>query len=270
QGDVGYDGPTGWGTPNGPFFLPVAVTEDAKRVAADAVLLRGAVNPKGLETDYRFEYGPTDSYGESAPVPAAAVGNGSDYVELSQAVTGLEGNKPYHYRIVATNSAGTFTGVDRVIGTTPPEAVTGEATDIAISHAVLRGQVNPEGIETTYYFEYGPSASYGAKAPVRVGDAGLDAAAVGVSVTASGLVGGQIYHFRVVAKNAAGVAYGSDGTFTTAPPAWTATDLPQPPSSGNGIEPLGVVPHNVVHPGLLEGWGCDPPRSRRTPDEDPR
>jgi hypothetical protein len=33
---------------------------------------------------------------------------------------------------------------------------------------------------------------------------------------------------------------------------------------------LVVVPQNVVHPGLLEGWGCEPPRSRRTPDEDPR
>jgi hypothetical protein len=25
---------------------------------------------------------------------------------------------------------------------------------------------------------------------------------------------------------------------------------------------LDVVPHNVVHPGLLEGWGCEPPRPK--------
>lgn len=25
---------------------------------------------------------------------------------------------------------------------------------------------------------------------------------------------------------------------------------------------LAVVPHNVVHPGLLEGWGCDPPTDK--------
>jgi len=34
---------------------------------------------------------------------------------------------------------------------------------------------------------------------------------------------------------------------------------------------LAVVPNNVVHPGLLEGWGCRSHHpTRRTPDEDPR
>jgi hypothetical protein len=34
---------------------------------------------------------------------------------------------------------------------------------------------------------------------------------------------------------------------------------------------LVVVPNNVVHPGLLEGWGCRSHHpTRRTPDEDPR
>ena len=33
---------------------------------------------------------------------------------------------------------------------------------------------------------------------------------------------------------------------------------------------LGVVPHHVVHPGLLEGWGCDPPTDKENPDEAPR
>jgi quercetin dioxygenase-like cupin family protein len=34
---------------------------------------------------------------------------------------------------------------------------------------------------------------------------------------------------------------------------------------------LDVVPNNVVHPGLLEGWGCRSSHpTRRTPDEDPR
>src|SRR5215203_933016 len=35
--------------------------------------------------------------------------------------------------------------------------------------------------------------------------------------------------------------------------------------------PLGVVPHHVVHPGLLGGWGClSHPVPRRTPNEAPR
>jgi hypothetical protein len=65
-----------------------------------------------------------------------------------------------------------------------------------------------------------------------------------------------------------------------AAPDWRASGGREAALAGSGLRVialaasllagLAVVPHNVVHPGLLEGWGCDPPRSRRTPDEDPR
>lgn len=256
QADIGYDGPTGWGTPDGPLALPVAITEAAKRVSADEVVMHGAVDPRGLKTEYRFEYGETDSYGESVPLPDADIGSGSEYVEVSQAVAGLDGQTPYHYRIVATNSAGTFTGEDRVTGTTPPVAVTGSADEIAASNAVLHAEVNPEGLDTTYYFEYGPNTSYGYKAPARAGDAGAGIEAVAVSGAISNLAGGQVYHYRVVAKNVAGVVYGDDGTFVTAPAKWKTEDLPQPPNSGGGHGAYGV---SCVGPEecVAVGWNWD-------------
>ena len=36
------------------------------------------------------------------------------------------------------------------------------------------------------------------------------------------------------------------------------------------FQALVVVPHNVVHPGLLEGWGCEPPTHKEDTGEDPR
>ncbi len=49
--------------------------------------------------------------------------------------------------------------------------------------------------------------------------------------------------------------------------ATAANPAPAGPSR-NGC--LGVIPDHVVHPGLLGGWGCPPPRTKENPDEDSR
>lgn len=43
----------------------------------------------------------------------------------------------------------------------PPSVATTAASSVTTTQAVLNGTVNPNGIEATYYFEYGPSTSYG-------------------------------------------------------------------------------------------------------------
>jgi hypothetical protein len=40
------------------------------------VTLQAAINPLGADTTYQFQYGPTSSYGASAPVPGADLGAG--------------------------------------------------------------------------------------------------------------------------------------------------------------------------------------------------
>jgi hypothetical protein len=240
QADAGYDGPTGWGTPDGPQSLPVAVTESATVESTEKATLHGSVNPKGAATEYRFEYGETTSYGTSVPIPDESVGAGSEYVEVSQTIQGLKGRTPYHYRIVAVRSEETFPGVDRTFGTTPPRVSGGAANEIQGSSATLHAMVNPRGLDSTYYFEYGPTTSFGHKAPAKAGT--LTAATTGteVSVPIAGLDGTTTYYFRVVARNAAGISYDVPSSFTTEPSGWAVEYLPKPPNSGSGYRSYDV------------------------------
>ena len=121
---VGYDGPTGNGTPAGPLELsgaaPSAATSPASAVTGSAATLNGELDPQGAETSYRFEYGLTTSYGTSVPVPEASAGSGTTAEGVSQALTGLQPEATYHYRLVASNATGTTYGQDRAFRTAAP------------------------------------------------------------------------------------------------------------------------------------------------------
>jgi hypothetical protein len=95
----------------------------------------------------------------------------------------------------------------------PPLPSTGGATDVSDTTAALTGAVNPRGVETTYYFQYGPTTAYGAQTPAVAAGAGT--ASVKVSQPVAGLQLGTLYHYRLVAVSSAGPADGQDRTFTT-------------------------------------------------------
>jgi IPT/TIG domain/FG-GAP repeat len=122
--EVSFDGPTGNGTPDGPLGLssgpPSVTTSAASTVTGSSASLNGTVEPNGLETTYRFEYGTSASYGTTVPVPAAPAGQGKLPVHVSEAIAGLKPNTTYHYRLLATNSGGTSDGADSSFLTAPP------------------------------------------------------------------------------------------------------------------------------------------------------
>jgi len=94
-----------------------------------------------------------------------------------------------------------------------PTASTGHARQVSYGSAVLTGSVNPGGADTSYYFQYGPTKSYGGQSAIA--DAGAGTHAVNVSQPVAGLQPLTVYHFRLVAVSAAGVAIGSDRTLLT-------------------------------------------------------
>jgi hypothetical protein len=108
----------------------------------------------------------------------------------------------------------------------PPGPVTvgnENASGVSVHIATLNAQVNPDGEDTSYYFQYGtvncvtsPSACI--NVPAQPGtDIGSEYGPQTVSVQLEGLQAGTEYHYRVVATNASGTAFGTDSTFVTVP-----------------------------------------------------
>ena len=122
----------------------------------------------------------------------------------------------YHFRIVATNSAGTSYGPDRTFttlsATGPPVVTTNPATNLTTSSARLNGSLNPHGLTTTVYFQYGTTTSYGHTTPMQTQTGNTYR---NITANISGLTTHHTYHFRIVATNSAGTRMGSDRTFTT-------------------------------------------------------
>ena len=92
-----------------------------------------------------------------------------------------------------------------------PVVVTNDATAISCTGATLNGSVNPNGLATTYHFEWGTTVSYGNSTATV--SAGLGTTPIAVSAPITGLTGGTTYHYRVVAINNDGTTSGSDMTF---------------------------------------------------------
>jgi DNA-binding beta-propeller fold protein YncE len=121
----------------------------------------------------------------------------------------------------------------------PAPVLTAAPTAVTDSGAGFSGSVNPEGLPTTVFFQYGLDKRYsqvGASGPnytaqTPVQSAGSDFTTHGVGpVTVSGLVPNALYHFRLVATNSAGTTFGQDVTFTTA-----LAPLPGSPTLGQSF-----------------------------------
>jgi photosystem II stability/assembly factor-like uncharacterized protein len=103
-------------------LAPFATTSPATNITATTATVNGVVNPNGLGTTLRFEYGTTTDYGDSIAVQSPI--KSLNDVAVSAALTDLSPHTTYHYRLVATNNAGTSKGEDQTFNTLnrPPVA----------------------------------------------------------------------------------------------------------------------------------------------------
>ena len=95
----------------------------------------------------------------------------------------------------------------------PPTVRTGEAGSLTDSAVTLHGSIFPANQVTSYYFQYGPTLAYGSQAPGAGPVSGTQT--VFVSAPIGGLPPFTTYHYRLVASNSTGTAYGQDKAFTT-------------------------------------------------------
>ena len=199
---------------------PTATTVPASEVTNCSAVLNAVVDPQGLPTICRFEYGVTTTYGSVTPPVSLPAGAGATATSVAAPLAGLAPATLFHYRIVATNVAGTTFGQDVTFTTSvaPPLASTLAASEEAADSAVLSAVVCPQGATTTCFFQYGVTTNYGYLSATQQIAPGV--ACVTVETPVADLAPGTVYHYCIVANNVAGTTIGQDATFTTsiAPP----------------------------------------------------
>jgi len=193
-----------WGEP--PIASSTVTTDSASSVVKTTATLNGTLDDDGGEAcDCGFEYGETTDYGTLTGTESKETDE-----TFSQDITGLLPNTTYHYRAIATNSAGTSYGSDRTFTTLiEPTATTDPATSLEKTAATLNGTLDDDGGEfCDCGFEYGETTAYGTTTPTEGKETGET-----FSQAISGLTPGKHYHFRAIATNSAGTSYGSDRSF---------------------------------------------------------
>ena len=115
------------------------------------------------------------------------------------------------------------------------------AAGVTFSGAVLKGEVNPHGQVTNYYFQYGKTGGYGAQTPLA--PAGNGTLQVKLSQQIAGLQSQSTYHYRLVATSPAGTSTSADHTFGTPkiPLSLQIAGVPNPVPFGSPFEVEGAL-----------------------------
>ena len=141
-------------------------------------------------------------------------GTGTKHVSVD--ISALIPGETYQYRVVGFNSLGTSIGfTETFVASEAPTFANTFVNEVKTDGALMNSLVNPNGLETQYYFEYGPDDTYGSRAPLTNRRVAAGTNPVGVTVQVSGLIPGEEYHYRVAAFNTRGINYGPDKAFRT-------------------------------------------------------
>jgi hypothetical protein len=238
---------------------PIANTMSVTNLTIASAMLRGMVNPMGSATGWYFLWGTSNDYGWTTP--ANALPPGANGVVVATTISSLTPGATYHYCVVATNSAGMAQGNDKTftIPFPPPIVSTEPASNVTAGGATLNASVDSQGISTGWRFEYGLTTNYGSVTPIGMTGGSLVADPVGTSI--SGLVSSTVYHYRVVATNAGGIAYSQDATFTTLTlPPFQVTGVP----TAGGTMQLSVTTVPGASFTVLSSTNCTVPLSQWT------
>ncbi len=204
--------------------FPDVVTGSATENTGLTMTFNGSVNPDGASlTTCLFEYGETNSYGQVVPCAEspAAIGNGNAPVAVHAEVSGLSFSTIYHFRLVAGNAVGSVNGANNSAKAAGPPIVGAQwASGVTQGEATLMAAIDPNGLATTAWLEWGVDASYGNVSTLI--DIGSGSPGTTVSVPLEGLEPGVKYHYRFVATNSASEVLGTpiegaDKDFTTYP-----------------------------------------------------
>ncbi len=128
-----------------PSPKPPSITEqNSITTGTTTATLQASANPGGLPTNGYFQYGLDPRYTGGGPLlytqstPPQTVGSGFNVQAVMASLTGLLPNARYHWRFIATSSAGTVVGPDQTFMThsdpPPPPPVLGATVNVSVTH----------------------------------------------------------------------------------------------------------------------------------------
>lgn len=177
---------------------PGATTNPATKITSTSATLNATVFANKSSTTYAFDYGTTNAYGAHTATAGPVSGNSGKAVHAD--VAGLTPGTTYHFRVVATSSAGVARGADATFVTAArgTNAVTIAARPAVVTFGgasvvsgVLTGPLNAH-VKVTLEANPAPyTAGFKPSATTTTGAMG----AYSLSVTPSATT-----HYRVVAK----------------------------------------------------------------------
>jgi len=89
------------------------------------------------------------------------------------------------------------------------------ATDIQGTSALLKGTVDPEGLSTSYRFEYATASNFAGAAQTASQPAGQGTEPRPARAAIAGLKPNTTYFFRLLATNSSGTTQGTTASFKT-------------------------------------------------------
>jgi hypothetical protein len=199
--------------PNSP---PTVTTSAADNVTTTGATLHGTVLPNELDTTGWFEWGTDANLASFTSTPSQSLGSGKTSVAIT-ANLALSAGTTYYFRAAASNSVGTSKGSILTFNTVEqlPTVTTQAATSITINGATLNANVNPNGLATTAFFEYGTDNTMSVITATTSKSMGSGTSGQSISDNIVSLSAGTRYYFRVSATNSGGTSLGSIVFFDT-------------------------------------------------------
>src|SRR5262245_24693061 len=209
---------------------PFVQSESFSDVTQSSVTLHATVVPFGLDTTCQFQYVDDATFQASGYTTATSVacvpadlGSSFTLEHASASVTGLAPTTIYHFRVRSEDPGGAKNGGDKTFQTAGARAVEREsASNLTDTTATSNATIIPSGFDTTCQFQYVNDAAFQATGYTTATsvdcspfDLGSSFDPQNTSANVTGLKPNTIYHFRVVATNAAGTTTGADTTFQT-------------------------------------------------------
>ena len=205
----------------GDFYLGQPGTPSVTSLAANSItttgaVLNGTVNDNGSTTSPGFDYGTSTSYGSTGTTSPSNIASGTGATSVTSTISSLSVNTQYNFRANATNSLGTSNGSNLTFYTLANLPGTPTVTNPTNTSLDVLIDVNSNPSNTQFAIQETGGNYVQANGSLGV-SAVWQTASVWGTKTVTGLSGGTLYTFQVIARNGDNTAtsFGTSANGTT-------------------------------------------------------